>query len=733
MLRLAIVGALFAAVIALPGLGKMMSRDRLARRLAGLMATALVFVAAHYVQQTTNDPDWALVSVRVQMTAGSLWIPICLLLLAEATDQPAPRPLLIATTALAALPWAGSLLLASETVIRSRTDAQVISGQAGPLFPVFALYGIGMLGYVGLRLWRAEPPVVPTARRIAAVALAVLIGTLINDILLLLGVLDTVTVSDIGIAVGALLLVASLQASATSKAAALEHVSSEAVEDLRAAQNELQIALNNTLNIITTLPDAILLHREGQLEFLNPAGQSWLGLDKAPVGIAVADFLAPRPDEAPRSPLLDLDPPSTSFEERFISREGKTLVGEVRALALMHDGLPMQMAIIRDLTNRREMEQKLLTADRLSSLGTLAAGVGHEINNPLTYISTNLALAREGTEEPEVKEMLDDAYEGVQRVARIVEGLSTFARRRRSADTEIDIHRAIDTAVKLVGHQLRHRARVDIDVEEGLPPVAGSEDDIIQVLVNVLINASHAIDEAPRGDHSITVTARLEAGELVIIVDDTGCGISLENQKRLLEPFFTTKPVGKGTGLGLSICHGIVQGLNGQLSIQGRKRGARAEIRLPLTAPQSIPSKAPQPRPTPRRPIITTMRILVVDDDPMVRRSLRRSLSKHDVTLAHTGERGLEACADELYDLILCDVMMPGISGTEFLTQLAESKPHQAERVVLITGGVFTPEERKRVDAMGARVLQKPITPEQLDETLARFASSSPVMIESAE
>ncbi len=732
MARLAIVGALITAVLALPTIGRFLSRPRLARLFAALMGTAVVFIAAQYGQRITRDPGWAVAAIRLQMTVVMLWVPICLGLLREGTQARVPPWAFIGTTVLAALPWVGELMVSNETFLRADSDGHdVIAAASGPLFPAVAVYGLVVLGNVGVRLWRTERPDHPGVRRWVLLSLTVLIGALINDILLMLGVFATVSVTDIGIAVSALLLVASLQASAASKQVALEQYSAEAVEDLRATQQELEVALDNTLNVITALPDTIMLHRHGQLEFINPAGMEWLGFEGDPLGTPIEDLLAPRDEGS--SALLDEEPPKASFEERFVTRDGRTLVGEVRALAIMHDGLPMQMAIIHDLTARREMEQKLLTADRLSSLGTLAAGVGHEINNPLTYISSNLALARQETQGTEVREMLDDAYEGVQRVARIVEGLSTFARQRRSADTQIDIRRAIDTAVKLVGHQIRHRAKIVLHVDDDLPPVAGSEDDIIQVLVNVLINANHAIEEAPRRDHRITVRATTHGSDLVVTIDDTGCGIPAENQKRLLEPFFTTKPVGKGTGLGLSICHGIIQALHGELSLEGREVGARATIRLPLTAPSTAKPAETPTTPTPHSVVKRRMRILVIDDDPMVRRSLRRSLADHEVTLASDGERGLDACTSEGYDLVLCDVMMPGISGTEFLTQLAKDKPSQAERVVLITGGVFTGEERLRVDALGARVLQKPLTPEQLDETLARYASSPAATTATAE
>lgn len=723
-LRLAIMGALVTALFALPSIGRLLSKRQVTRGLGALNAAALVFVAGKFAQHILTDPRWVILSVRVQITALLSWVPTGLWLVALTTTKSFRPHLYAATSSVALVPWLGEVMVADEVFVRAAGSSGAhLAAQSGPIFPVVAVYGLAAGAYIGVSLWRHTDPATrrPRQRRIAATAFALVTASLVSDVMLFARWTEGGSLSDIGISVAVLLMVGGLQAQADSDRKSLEHDRAEVVDEIEAVREELELALENTLNLISALPDTILLHRQGQLEFINPAGRRWLGLSDAPVGTPIAQFVAPCEERSEPSPLLAEHPPTTSFEERFVTSDGRTLLGEVRALRLMHDGFPMNMAIIRDLTARRELEQQLLTADRLSSLGTLAAGVGHEINNPLTYITSNIALARGDAESEEMREMLDDAYEGVRRVARIVEGLSTFARRRRTSDTRIDLAKAIDTSVELVRHQIRHVARIELDIPDALPEVAGTQDDIIQVLVNVLINAGHAIEAAPKRDHAVSVSVTHDETHVRLCVDDTGCGIKPEDQKRLLEPFFTTKPVGKGTGLGLSICHGIIEGMHGRLTIEGREVGAQVAIQLPLRAPAraedaEVPTTTTLMPPPPRH----GLNVLVVDDDPMVRRSLRRALKQQVVTLADDGENGLDACAHATFDLILCDVMMPGISGTEFLQRLTQRDPAQAERVILITGGVFTAEERARIDALGARVLQKPISPAQLACSLAQ-------------
>lgn len=377
-----------------------------------------------------------------------------------------------------------------------------------------------------------------------------------------------------------------------------------------------------------------------------------------------------------------------------------------------------------------EAQRQLLTADRLASLGTLAAGVAHEINNPLTYITSNLILARRHVSDPELAAMLDDAAEGAERVSRIVDGLGAFARRPSSREVgRIDVASAVGTALELVRHELRHRAVVTVDVSASLPQPRGDEGELVQVLVNLLINAAHAIDDAPeRAAHEIVIRAALDGDEVLVTVKDTGCGIPESIRDRLAEPFFTTKAVGRGTGLGLSICHGIVEALGGTLELDNQPDGgAEARLRLPVTddAPLStatVPTSTPTPSPPSSggRPSGSpSLRVLLVDDDAMVRRSLKRLLRDHDVVTAGSGHDALERCRAERFDVILCDVMMPNMSGTEVLERLSERDPDQAAKLILVTGGVFTPDERERIDRLGTRVLEKPVGAAQLEEAIA--------------
>ena len=257
--------------------------------------------------------------------------------------------------------------------------------------------------------------------------------------------------------------------------------------------------------------------------------------------------------------------------------------------------------LIRDITRQKALEQKLLQADRLSALGTMAAGVAHEVNNPLSYISSNLNFIgeelREALGDPEALrdperllhmmegcvEALDEARQGTRRIREVVGDLTMFARGDEADSREglADVRRALETSLNMAMPQLRHRARVVRHLKE-LPAVRGNESRLGQVFLNLLINAGQAIAEGKARENAIEVHAWTEQGEVMVEVRDTGAGIPPEDLAHIFEPFFTTKPVGVGTGLGLAISHGIISAMQGELSVESTVgKGTCFRVRLP--------------------------------------------------------------------------------------------------------------------------------------------------------
>jgi signal transduction histidine kinase/CheY-like chemotaxis protein len=351
---------------------------------------------------------------------------------------------------------------------------------------------------------------------------------------------------------------------------------------------------------------------------------------------------------------------------------------------------------------RARMEERLRLSDRMASVGTLAAGVAHEINNPLSYVIANVRYALEQTEavshgevrldelSPRLFEPLSEAAEGAERVRNIVRDLKTFSRPDESSATDVDVHAVLESTINMVWNEIRHRARLIKDFSP-VPPVRGNTARLGQVFMNLLVNAAQAIPDGASDRHSIRIVTRLEepSRSVCIEVHDDGTGIAEEHLPRIFEPFYTTKDVGVGTGLGLSICHGIVQSLGGSISVDSTVgHGSIFSVRLPAIAPEA---RAPQPARAASRSI-PSGRVLAIDDDPSVLRALGRGLRPQHHFVGHlTAADALETIGrGERFDIIFCDLMMPSMNGIEFFAQLTTHHTEQAERVVFLTGGAFS-------------------------------------------
>jgi len=252
--------------------------------------------------------------------------------------------------------------------------------------------------------------------------------------------------------------------------------------------------------------------------------------------------------------------------------------------------------------------------------------------------------------------------------------------------------------------------------------VVADEGKLGQVFLNILKNAADALPVGHVDSHQITISTRTEGSYVVVEVSDTGPGVPSKIASRIFDPFFTTKPVGEGVGLGLSLCHGIIGALGGTIElVQGTDVGATFRVRLPVAAPEK---SGRGPRRTPSSPLnrpILGGRVLVVDDERLMRRSIKRTLVGHDVTTAENGREALELCAKqgEDFDVILCDLMMPEVSGMELYERLKDARPELLPRLVFMTGGAFTPESRQFLDRIENTHLQKPFDVKSLRALIA--------------
>ena len=386
------------------------------------------------------------------------------------------------------------------------------------------------------------------------------------------------------------------------------------------------------------------------------------------------------------------------------------------------------------------MERKLLQArlaetDRLTSLGTLAAGVAHEINNPLAYVMANMTfvanafpqlLARAarpeangshstnhaGDEDDQLGIAIAEAREGCERIRSIVRDLQLFSRPEHSERAQVDVRAALDSSINIVLNEVRTRARLVKDYRE-VPLVIGNRARLGQVFLNLVLNAAQAIPEGKQAENEVRVTTYTdEEGDAIIEVRDSGEGIRPEVRARIFDPFFTTKPIGVGTGLGLSISHGIIAAMGGDLSVETQVgKGSVFRVALPASRQARRVTTPPPPRPVVRRG-----RVLVVDDEEMICLTLSRVLSHtHDVhTNTHPREALARIVGGERFDVILCDLMMPELSGMELYEAVREVDPEQAERIVFLTGGAFTARAQAFTAQVQNTFVEKPFDVDKL-------------------
>jgi signal transduction histidine kinase len=376
---------------------------------------------------------------------------------------------------------------------------------------------------------------------------------------------------------------------------------------------------------------------------------------------------------------------------------------------------------------QRRMHEQLLISDRMASVGTLAAGVAHEINNPLTYI--NILVGRLSTLEAASQrdalslhrlEMLDEVREGLRRVERITQDLRTYSRSDDGADGHTNVHATLDSALRIAGHEIRHRAQLVKSYAE-LPMVRGSDGRLGQVFLNLIMNAAQSMAEGEAHTNQLRVSTRLlDDGQVAVEIADTGTGIPHELLGRIFEPFFTTKKVGEGTGMGLSICRGIIHGLGGDISVRSELgKGSIFRVTLPATqiAVKPVPARQTLPAITRDR----HARILVVDDDRSVGTVVASVLGgEHEVAIARSGREALVMLErDSDFDLIVCDVMMPEVSGIDLYEALVLVRPHLARRFLFMTAGAFTRSAALFLDKVRPPQIHKPFEADQLSDAVA--------------
>jgi PAS domain S-box-containing protein len=354
--------------------------------------------------------------------------------------------------------------------------------------------------------------------------------------------------------------------------------------------------------LVDRSPDAIFVHREGLIVFANPAAAALVGYARGEElqGRELEDLVQQGEEDS----LAGVESEEGMREVHWTHQSGRLVLGEVVTFPLVFEGQPARVSIVRDVTERKHLREKLQTADRMASIGALTSGVAHEINNPLSFMLSNLRFIRDEMKDlpegwdvhakeqlKEVQEALGEALEGGERVNEIVQDLRRFARGDDGKRAPVNVHAVLDLCGNIARSQLRHRAQL-VKVYGELPPVMANESRLGQLFLNLIVNAAQAIPEGgeTKGHEVRLTTWREGEAQVVVEVRDTGVGIPPENLHRLFDPFFTTKPAGVGTGLGLPICLNIVKAMGGRITVDSEPgRGTAFRVFLPVGEAAAAP------------------------------------------------------------------------------------------------------------------------------------------------
>ncbi len=416
-------------------------------------------------------------------------------------------------------------------------------------------------------------------------------------------------------------------------------------------------------------------------------------------------------------------------EYRVHRKDGSELAVEIGASPIETASGRRVLGAFTDLSQRKEVEairEQLARQERLVTTGTLAAGIGHEINNPLTYILGNAEFALEellaiagASPSARMRDMLDlvgGIRDGAERIRKIVRGLRAFAR----ADTvcmPIDVHASLEVAINMAVHELRQRATVITDLGS-VPLVLADEAGLSQVLVNLLVNAGQAFQSNDPASNEIRIRTSMAPDQQVAIeVSDNGPGIPPLVLPRIFDPFFTTKPVGKGTGLGLAICHNVIDGFGGSLTCETEVgKGTTFRVLLPQAADAAEAVLSPA-----RIVSGPRGRVLFVDDEAAIAQLAVRLLqADHDVVVARDARKRLLVERED-YDVIFCDLMMPYLTGMELYRETIRTRPELGTRFVFMTGGAAHVETQEFLVGVSNERLDKPFEAQKLREIAQRF------------
>ncbi|MDP1822221.1 MAG: PAS domain S-box protein [Archangium sp.] len=504
------------------------------------------------------------------------------------------------------------------------------------------------------------------------------------------------------------------------------------VGEQRATARQVRETAQRLAQLIERTPDAVVISRRGLILEANPAAARMLGVESAQhlVGLSLGQFVVGEDAAMMRERMAAVargENPGPPRVYRAARSDGQLVMVEIASFASEYEGQPAIIAFGRDVTDRERLQEQLARTDRLAALGTLAAGVAHEINNPLAALALNAEVVARAVSRATLSEAdretgaaaLTELRNSVERMTAIVRDLTGFSRTSTEQFGAVSLAGVVERATRLARHATRQRATVRLELSE-VPPVFGHAGKLEQVLLNLLVNAAQAFPpERTEAQNEIVVrTLAADPRHVVLEVSDNGQGIPAAVAGRVFDPFFTTKPAGEGTGLGLFISHNAVRQMDGEIVVISRPAGGttmRVVLRVAREYERARAAEAQLSSSAGARG-----RVLIVDDEVAMCRSLKSLLTDHhDVSTALGGEEALALLGGGArFDVILCDLMMPGVTGMDLHARLAREQPGLEKHMVFMTGGAFTEEARAFLAGCANLRLQKPFAATELEAAL---------------
>jgi PAS domain S-box-containing protein len=497
------------------------------------------------------------------------------------------------------------------------------------------------------------------------------------------------------------------------------------------AENALRESEEFSSSLLNSSPIAmIVINPDTSVRYVNPALEKLTGFSlgeligrKAPYPWWTEETL----EKTGRGLEEAMLKGAQNLEELFQKKNGERFWVEITFSPILRNGeSKYYLGNWVDITERkkaeekeRQLQQQLIVASRLASIGRMASGIAHEINNPLTGVVgfSDLLLKKDIPED--IRESVRIIHDGAQRVAGITSRLLTFARQSKPERTCVNINDIIENTLVMRAYEMRNsNIEATTQLDPDLPCTMADAGELQQVFLNIILNAEAEVTRA-HGRGNLLVKTEMLDNTIRISFKDDGLGIPKGNLDKIFEPFFTTREVGQGAGLGLSVSHGIVTEHGGRIYAESELgKGATFFVELPIVTEAEQLKPAEPPVAEPER--VSRGRILVVDDEPVVQQFLTRMLSEegHDVETTDNGEDALEKLQSEDYDVILVDIKLPGMSGIEIYKHLRRVAKPLARRVVFITGDVMGEDTMAFLTRAKAPYFAKPLDTERLKKDI---------------